>query len=86
MGGVISYFITKSNRDYKRLKSQKNYMSNQIISYWNLEKLYSEDIANSSSKSAKTVLQEYRDKVEAMNLIRPLMTEKEARKILNQTL
>ena len=53
IGGLISYLITKSNRDYKRLKSVKKELCHQIISYWNLEKLYSEELANKNSKPAR---------------------------------
>ena len=86
VGGVISFFITKSANDYKRLKSQVNILSNQIISYWNLEKIYSEEISSTSSKSAKTILQNYRDRVEELGMDRPIMTEKEAKKILMKNL
>lgn len=68
------------------MKSQVNNLSNQIISYWNLEKLYSEELSKINSKAQKTVLQEYREKIEALNLDRPTMTEKEARKILTKNL
>ena len=70
----------------KTLKSQVNILSNQIISYWNLEKIYSEELSKKTSKAQKTILQEYREKIEAMDLERPTMTEKEARKILTKNL
>lgn len=45
-----------------------NILSKQVISYWNLEKLYSEELSKINSKAQKTVLQEYREKIEAMDL------------------
>ncbi len=66
------------------MKSQVNNLSNQIISYWNLEKLFPEELSKINSKAQKTVLQEYREKIEAMDLDRPTMTEKEVRKILTK--
>jgi len=82
LGGLISYFIARNAKELKILKSHVNILSNQIISYWNLEKLYSEEISKLTTKSQKTVLQEYREKIEAMDLERPTMTEREVRKIL----
>jgi hypothetical protein len=49
-----------------------------------LEKLYSEEISNLLSKPTKTILQEYREKIESMDLERPAMTQKEANKILTK--
>ncbi len=49
-------------------------LSKQVISYWNFEKLYSEKISKLLSKPAKTILQEYREKIESMDLERPTMT------------
>jgi hypothetical protein len=86
LGGLISYFIARNAREIKTLKSQVNILSNQVISYWNLEKLYSEEFGKLISKSAKTILKEYREKIESMDLERPTMTEKEAKRILTKNL
>lgn len=82
IGGLISYFIARNEKDMKILKAQVNILSKQVISYWNLEKLYSEEVGRLNAKSAKTVLQEYREKIESMDFERPTMTEKEAKRIL----
>lgn len=84
VGGLISYIIARSAKETKTLKSQVNMLSKQVISYWNLEKLYSEEINNLLSKPTKTILQEYREKIESMDLERPTMTQKEAYKILTK--
>jgi hypothetical protein len=84
LGGLISYLIARNAKETKTLKSQVNILSKQVISYWNLEKLYSEEIGKLNSKPAKTVLQEYREKIESMDFERPTMTEKEAKKILTK--
>jgi len=86
LGGLITLFITRNAKELHNLKSQVNLLSKQIISYWNLEKLYSEKLSKINCKAQKTVLQEYREKIEAMNLDRPTMTENEARKILTKNL
>ena len=38
LGGLISYLIARNTREIKILKSQVSILSNQIISYWNLER------------------------------------------------
>ena len=82
LGGLISYSIARNAKEVKTLKSQVNILSKQVISYWNLEKLYSEELGKLLSKPVKIILQEYREKIEAMDLDRPKMTEKETKKIL----
>jgi membrane protein YqaA with SNARE-associated domain len=84
LGGLISYIIARNAKEIKTLKSQVNILSNRAISYWNLEELYSKEISNLISKAQKTVKQEYREKIEAMGLDRPRMTEKEVKKILTK--
>jgi hypothetical protein len=46
--------------------------------------LYSDEIGRLLSRPSRTVLQEYRDKIESMDLERPTMTEKEAKRILTK--
>ena len=84
VGGLISYFIARDAKELKNLKSQVNILSKQIISFWNLEKLYAEEMSKLIQKPAKTILQEYREKIELMDLERPTITEKEAKKILSK--
>ncbi len=84
LGGLISYLIARDEKKTRVLKSQVNTLSKQIISYWNLEKKYSEELSNLTSKSQKTILQEYREKIEEIDMERPTMTEKEAKRILNK--
>lgn len=82
LGGIISYLGSRNERKIELLKSRVNLLSKQVISYWNLEKLYSDEIGQLLSRPSRTVLQEYRDKIESMDLERPTMTEKEAKRIL----
>ncbi len=76
--------ISRDVKETKKLKTQVNMLSKQVISYWNLEKLYSEELGKYIAKPARTILQEYREKIENMDLERPTMTENEANKILNK--
>ena len=84
LGGIISYLGSRNERKIELLKSRVNLLSKQVISYWNLEKLYSDEIGQLLSRPSKTVLQEYRDKIESMDLERPTMTEKEAKRLLTK--
>jgi hypothetical protein len=84
LGGIISYLGSRNERKIELLKSRVNLLSKQVISYWNLEKLYSDEIGQLLSRPSRTVLQEYRDKIESMDLERPTMTEKEAKRILTK--
>ena len=84
LGGIISYLGSRNERKIESLKSKVNLLSKQVISYWHLEKLYSDEIGELLSRPSRTVLQEYRDKIESMDLERPTMTEKEAKRILTK--
>lgn len=84
LGGLITYFTTRDTKEIKSLKKQVKILSKQVISYWNLEKLYSEEIGKLVSKPARGILQEYREKIESMDFERPTMTEKEAKRILTK--
>ena len=84
LGGIISYMINKDEKETKKLRLQINLLSKQVISYWNLEKLYSDDIGILLSKSSRTILQEYREKIVNMELERPSMTANEAKKIIDK--
>lgn len=86
IGSLISYFIARNVKETKTLKAQVSILSKQVMSYWNLERIYSEELGKLVSKPAKTILQEYREKIVAMNLERPTMTEKEAKNILIKNL
>ena len=84
LGGIISYILNKDKKETKKLRSQINLLSKQVISYWNLEKLYSDEIGILLSKSSRTILQEYREKIVSMALERPSMTANEAKKIIDK--
>ncbi len=83
LGGFISYLIARNTKETKSLKLKVNLLSKQVISYWNLEKLYSQELGSLKSKSSKTILEEYREKIERMGFERPTMTEKKSKRIIN---
>ena len=84
LGGIITFLIQKKSDEFNRLKSDVKMLSRQIIAYWNLEKMYSEELGAKTSMAKKTILQNFRDKVEKAGIERPTLTEKEAKKILEK--
>ncbi len=84
LGGLITYLAARDTKKIIELRKQINILSRQIISYWNLEKIYSENLSNLTNKSSVTILKEYRDEVVSMDLDRPSMTANEAIKILTK--
>lgn len=96
IGSISSYFINKDakelkalNRRIQTLQEKNDSLKNdiyrlckQISAYWQVEKVYSEEVAKRTGKSSKTILEKYRNQIEANGYERPTMTEKGARKIL----
>ena len=79
---VISLILKKRDKDLKMLNNRVEKFGKQAISYWNLEKKYSEEFGKLVSKAPKTVLQEFRDDIENAGYERPSMTENEVNKWL----
>ena len=84
VGGLISYFIARNAKEIKSLKSNVNILAKQVISFWNLEKLYTEELSKLISKPSKTIKEEFRAKIQIMDFDRPTMTENEAKRILTK--
>lgn len=84
IGGLISFLIARNTKEINTLKSDVIILSKQVISYWNIERLYSEELSKLVSKPARTILHEYREKIESMEFERPTMTEKESKRILTK--
>lgn len=78
---IISLLLKKKDENLKRLKSNVETLSNQVVSYWNLEKKYSEEVSKLISKPTQTVLREFRDAIVDDGYERPTMTELEAKKL-----
>ncbi len=77
-GGLITFLTLRNSKELKKLKNKVDLLSDQIISYWHLEKIYSEQISKYTSKPSRTILNENRDKIKAMGYSRPTMTENQA--------
>jgi gas vesicle protein len=79
---VTTLFLNKRDKEVKTLKENVEKLTNQVVSYWNLEKKYSEELSKLNSKNSKTVLQEFRDAIEDAGYERPTMTEHGAKKFV----
>lgn len=98
VGGIVSYFISKDEKEINALhrrigELQENNsllrkdvikLCGQVASYWNLEKIYSEEVARLTNKKPSNVLKKQRDIIEANGYERPSMTEKGTRDILEK--
>lgn len=78
IGSASSFFATRDTRRMAKLESLIARLTGQVASYWELEKLYSEEVAKLTSRNPKTVLNEFREKVEDEERERPTMTAKQA--------
>lgn len=98
IGGIISYFVARDkkevtalNRQISELKEKNDSLKNTIIklcnqvsSYWNTEKLYSEELAKLKNKKVRTILNKKRDEVEGQGIERPSLTANDVSKILEK--
>ena len=98
IGGIISYFVSKDqkerddlNRQIKDLEKKNASLKNNIIklgyqvsSYWNIEKAYSQEVAQLTNRTPKKVLEERRNNLESAGYTRPTMTENSVRDILEK--
>lgn len=98
IGGIISYFTTQDkkeinalNRQIKELQNTNEILKkdivklcNQVSSYWNIEKAYSEEVASILDKKPKYILEKRRDSIENKGYERPTMTEKGVHDILEK--
>ncbi len=81
--GVLStYLMYRLNSNEQKLKEYSERLAEQVKAYWHLEELYAQYLAAQSPKSAKTIKQEFRDKVQEMGYERPTMTENDINKLL----
>ena len=98
IGGIMSYITSKDEKEKNALNRQikdlqdKNTalhkeirrLCDQVSAYWKIEKAYSEEIARLTDQKAKRVLEKMRDSIEENCSIRPTMTEKGTRDILEK--
>ena len=82
MVGVLSHWlITRDSKKIDKLERNIVKLSQQVKSYWNLEKLYSKEVSRLTGVSDTTILKKYRDEVENLGFERPKMTSNDVDKI-----
>lgn len=84
IGSSITYLGSRERRKIKEAKSDIEKMSNQIKSYWHLEKLYSEELSKLKNLNQKKILEDFRTQIQNKGLVRPTFTENETEKILDR--
>jgi hypothetical protein len=98
LGGAVSYFTSKDEKERNALNRQINELSarnaslqkdiirlcNQVASYWHIEKAYSDEVATLTHKKSGGVLKARRDRIEKRGYERPIMTENDTREIVNK--
>lgn len=78
IGSASSFLATRDARRMAKFESLVARLAGQVASYWELEKFYSEEVARLTGKNSKTVLNEFREKIENEERERPTMTAKQA--------
>lgn len=81
-GGLLTFYGNKKLVRYEEAKKEMLKLSNQIISYWQLEKEYCAEVSKLTNKQPKTVLEEFRKRVQENNFDRPIMTENEIKRLI----
>jgi len=84
IGALLTYFGNKRLVKFEEAKKDIIKLSNQVISYWHLEKEYYEVLAIQLKKPAKTIQSDFRKKVEEKDFDRPILTENEINRIINK--
>lgn len=91
IGTLTTWLTSRDARKMERLKDQVQSLKKQILligeqtkSYWNLERIYAQDLASERHKNEETILKEYRTKIEEDGYKRPTMTENDINKILRE--
>lgn len=82
VGAVGAIVAGKISRRKVNLENKVQQFANQIEAYWNLEKLYSEELGKLTNTASKTVKEDFRARVENMGFERPMMTANKAREIV----
>ena len=98
IGGIISYLTARDtkevaafNRQIQELQEKNDSLKNTIIklcnqvsSYWNIEKAYSEELSKVKNYKAATILKKKRDDIENLGFERPTLTSNDVNKILEK--
>lgn len=77
---LLSQYVSakKREKDYQLRK-----LADQVEAYWNLEKLYMEELGRCENNNAKSIQIAFRDRVEQEHGVRPEYTPSKVEKIMN---
>jgi len=84
VGGLLTFFGNKHLVEHEDAKKEILKLSNQIISYWHLEKEYYTILSKYLNKSPQTTQLEFRKKVQENDFDRPIMTENDIKNIISK--
>ena len=84
VGGLLTFLGNKHLVDHEDAKKEILKLSNQIISYWHLEKEYYTVLSTYLNKSPQTTQLEFRKKVQENDFDRPIMTENDIKNIISK--
>ena len=85
VGGGCTVAATLIERRWSTAKRDIRNLADQVASYYQLERLYKEEIAELTGKASKTIMEQMRARVmEDGTYVRPTMTSTEAMKLLSK--
>ena len=85
VGGGCTVAATLIERRWGTAKRDIRNLADQVASYYQLERLYKEEIAELTGKASKTIMEQMRARVtEGGTYVRPTMTSAEAMKLLSK--
>lgn len=83
LGGIFTLLATRMGKDWHRAKETIQDLSDQVISYWNLEKEYQVEMSrlDPEQRAEKTIMEDMRARIQDQGYERPTMTENEVMRI-----
>ena len=82
VGGACTVAASLIERRWGRAKRDIHTLTEQVEAYYQLERLYKQEVAELTGKSAKTVMEQMRTQVAESELfVRPTMTSDQAKRI-----
>ena len=84
VGGLFTYLASREKNSVEGLKSEHKRAADQVISYYELEQLYMNEVSRLSGTAASTVQKDFRDKVENSGLTRPSWTATTAKRSIER--
>lgn len=82
VGGVCTVAATFIERRWSRANREIRDLADQVAAYYQLERLYKNEMAELTGKAPKTIMEQMRTRVEENGMyVRPTMTSGEAAKV-----